>query len=441
MQALIDRIEKLDPRVMTGRVTGVNGLLVEVEGPASGLALGSRASVGTSTGRANCEVVGFKGQSAIMMPFEPVDGIRPGAPVNLDPTVASVRPSSGWLGRVIDGFGEPLDNDGPLPKGHISYPLRGAPPCAHGRGRLGSRMDLGVRALNVFTPMRRGQRLGVFAGSGVGKSVMMSMLARNADADVIVIGLVGERGREAREFVEDVLGPEGRRKSVVITETSDAPALARRQAAQLTLTVAEYFRDQGKDVLCLMDSVTRVALAQREIGLAAGEPPTTRGYTPSVFAELPRLLERAGPGPSGTGSITGIFTVLVDGDDHNEPVADAVRGILDGHIVMSRDIAERGRYPAIDVLRSVSRVAPEVYENNEAELVREARRTLSVYTDMEELIRLGAYAAGSNAQTDRAIALNDPLEAFLAQGKDEATSIEESFATLAGILGGDGETT
>jgi flagellum-specific ATP synthase len=438
MQALIDRIESLDPRVMTGRVTGINGLLVEVEGPASGLALGSRAKIDTATGEATCEVVGFKGQSAIMMPFEPVDGVRPGAPARLDPDVATVRPSSQWLGRVIDSFANPLDGAGPLSKGAISYPLRGRPPCAHGRGRLGPRMDLGVRALNVFTPMRRGQRLGVFAGSGVGKSVMMSMLARNADADVIVIGLVGERGREAREFVEDVLGPEGRRKSVVITETSDAPALARRQAAQLTLTVAEYFRDRGKNVLCLMDSVTRVAFAQREIGLAAGEPPTTRGYTPSVFAELPRLLERAGPGPSGTGSITGIFTVLVDGDDHNEPVADAVRGILDGHIVMSREIAERGRYPAIDVLRSVSRVAPEVYENNEADLVREARRSLSVYADMEELIRLGAYAAGSNKETDQAIALNGPLEAFLGQGKDEATSIDESFATLSGILGGDG---
>ena len=202
--------------------------------------------------------------------------------------------------------------------------------------------------------------------------------------------------------------------------------------------MAEYFRDKGKNVLCLMDSVTRVALAQREIGLAAGEPPTTRGYTPSVFAELPRLLERAGPGPDGTGSITGIFTVLVDGDDHNEPVADAVRGILDGHIVMSREIAERGRYPAIDILRSVSRVAPEVYENNEAELVREARRSLATYADMEELIRLGAYAAGSTKETDQAIALNGPLEAFLGQGKDEATSIDESFARLAGILGGDG---
>jgi flagellum-specific ATP synthase len=251
---------------------------------------------------------------------------------------------------------------------------------------------------------------------------------------VIVIGLIGERGREAREFVEDVLGPEGRARSVVITETSDAPALARRRAAYVTMATAEFFRDQGLNVLCLMDSVTRFALAQREIGLAAGEPPTTRGYTPSVFAELPGLLERAGPGAEGSGTITGLFTVLVDGDDHNEPIADAVRGILDGHVVMSRAIAERGRFPAIDVLRSMSRTAPEVYAPHEAPLAIEARRLLAAYADMEELIRLGAYARGTNPEVDRAIAVNEPLERLLAQTKDEAASIEDSFAQLADIV-------
>ena len=441
MQTLIDRIDRLDDRVLEGRITALNGLLVEAEGPKAGLSLGAHALIETGESVAECEIVGFRGETALMMPFGPLEGVRPGARVRLQPEAARVRPSQAWLGRVLDGFGRPLDNGPPLTEGGVPYPLKGNPPGAHGRARLGTKLDLGVRVLNAFVPMRRGQRLGIFAGSGVGKSVLMSMLARACDADVIVIGLIGERGREAREFVDDVLGPEGRKRSVVITETSDAPALARRQAAHLTLTTAEYFRDQGKDVLCLMDSVTRFALAQREIGLAAGEPPTTRGYTPSVFAELPRLLERAGPGPERRdggrqGTITGLFTVLVDGDDHNEPIADAVRGILDGHVVMSRAIAERGRYPAIDVLKSVSRTAPEVYDPPQRPFVAEARKLLSAYADMEELIRLGAYTQGSNPDVDRAIALNEPLEAFLGQQKDEAADIPTTFAQLSEILGG-----
>jgi flagellum-specific ATP synthase len=440
MQSLLDRIERLDTRVLEGRVTALNGLLVEAQGPKSGLCLGAHASIETGSGIAECEIVGFRGETALMMPFGALEGVRPGARVVLQPEPARIRPCMDWLGRVVDSFGRPLDGGKALDEGAIAYPLKGNAPGAHGRARLGERMDMGVRALNVFAPMRRGQRLGVFAGSGVGKSVLMSMLAQACDADVIVIGLIGERGREAREFVEDVLGPEARTRSVVITETSDAPALARRQAAHLTLAVSEYFRDQGKSVLCLMDSVTRFAFAQREIGLAAGEPPTTRGFTPSVFAELPRLLERAGPalqrqdgGPQG--SITGLFTVLVDGDDHNEPIADAVRGILDGHVVMSRAIAERGRYPAIDVLKSISRSAPEVYDAAERPLVAEARKVLASYADMEELIRLGAYTQGSNPDVDRAIVLNEPMEAFLGQGKDESTDIPTTFAALNEILG------
>ncbi|MBR9824659.1 MAG: flagellar protein export ATPase FliI [Alphaproteobacteria bacterium] len=441
LENLIDRIERLDEAVLEGRVTALNGLLVEAEGPKAGLSLGAHAAIETPAGEAHCEIVGFRGETALMMPFGPLEGVRPGAKVWLQPQAARIRPSPAWLGRVLDGFGKPLDGGPALADGPTACPIKADPPSAHSRARLGDRLDLGVRVLNTFVPMRRGQRLGIFAGSGVGKSVLMSMLARASAADVIVIGLIGERGREAREFVEDVLGPEGRQRSVVITETSDAPALARRQAAYMTLSVSEYFRDQGCDVLCLMDSVTRFALAQREIGLAAGEPPTTRGYTPSVFAELPRLLERAGPGPERTdggkqGSITGLFTVLVDGDDHNEPVADAVRGILDGHVVMSRAIAERGRYPAIDVLKSVSRTAPEVYEPQERPFVAEARKILSAYADMEELIRLGAYSAGSNPVVDRAIALNEPLEAFLGQSKDEAADIPSTFARLAEIVGG-----
>ncbi|KAA5805281.1 flagellar protein export ATPase FliI [Alkalicaulis satelles] len=436
MQSLIERLSSVETRRFRGRVSAVNGLLIEASGPPQALRLGAHAVLDAAPGTepAACEVVGFRGETALMMAYGDLAGVRPGAGARIVPEGVAIRPSRAWLGRVIDSFARPRDGLGALPDGPADYPLKGRPPCAHARQRLGERLDLGVRALNLFAPMRKGQRLGVFAGSGVGKSVLMGMLARGSGADVIVIGLIGERGREAREFVEDVLGADGRARSVVITETSDAPALARRRAAYVTMATAEYFRDQGLNVLCLMDSVTRFALAQREIGLAAGEPPTTRGYTPSVFAELPALLERAGPGPEGSGSITGLFTVLVDGDDHNEPIADAVRGILDGHIVMSRAIAERGRFPAIDVLKSISRTAPEVYAPEEAPLAIEARKLLAAYADMEELIRLGAYAHGTNPEVDRAIAVNAPLEALLAQTRDEASSIEESFALLAGVL-------
>ena len=277
--------------------------------------------------------------------------------------------------------------------------------------------------------------MGIFTGSGVGKSVLMSMLARNVSADVSVIGLIGERGREVQEFLQDDLGEEGLARSVVVVATSDEPALMRRQAAYLTLSIAEYFRDVGKDVLVMMDSVTRFAMAQREIGLSAGERPTAKGYTPTVFTELPRLLERAGPGASG-GTITGIFSVLVDGDDHNEPVADAVRGILDGHIVMERAIAERGRYPAVNVLKSISRTMPRSADPAFLPVITRAKQVMATYADMEELIRLGAYRPGSSAEVDEAIAFHKPLEAFLAQGKDEATSLAEGYARLARIMAG-----
>jgi flagellum-specific ATP synthase len=433
---LVADIQTLESRSYRGAVSAVNGLLVEATGPSAALQLGAITELESAKGENTaCEVIGFKGDTALMMSYGDLAGIRPGTPTRIRPEGAQIFPTKAWLGRVIDSFGEPRDGKGPLAQGNAPYLIKGRPPCAHSRQRWGERLDLGVRAMNVFAPMRAGQRLGVFAGSGVGKSVLMSMLTKGASADVFVIGLIGERGREAREFVEDVLGPEGMKRAVVVTETSDAPALSRRRAAYTTMTTAEYFRDQGLNVLCMMDTVTRFAFAQREIGLAAGEPPTTRGFTPSVFAELPALLERAGPGPDGTGSITGLFTVLVDGDDHNEPIADAVRGILDGHIVMSRAIAERGRFPAIDILKSISRSAPEVYQEDEAPLVVEARRLLAAYSDMEELIRLGAYSQGSNPDVDRAIAVNAPLETFLSQNKDDITSVSDSFAQLAQILG------
>lgn len=325
--------------------------------------------------------------------------------------------------------------------GAQAYDLRAKPPAAHTRQRVGAPIDLGVRALNTFTTCCQGQRMGIFAGSGVGKSVLFSMIARNTDADVAVIGLIGERGREVQEFLQDDLGEEGLKRACVVVATSDEPALMRRQAALMAMAVAEYFRDEGNNVLLMMDSLTRFAMAQREIGLASGEPPTAKGYTPTVFTELPRLLERAGPGPAGSGMITGLFTVLVDGDDHNEPVSDAVRSIVDGHVVMERSIAERGRYPAVNVLKSVSRTMPESSAAEYRPVIKRARNLLATFADMEELIRLGAYRKGSDPLVDEAIALNGALEEFLSQAKDEATTIDEGYRRLAAIVGGAGAET
>ncbi|HEX8232040.1 MAG TPA: flagellar protein export ATPase FliI [Caulobacteraceae bacterium] len=441
MRNLIAAVERIDPLVVSGRVAAVSGLLIEARGGLTRLAVGARAEIERRAGSPlPAEVVGFREARALLMPFGSLEGVAPGAEIRIAPEEACVRPTLAWKGRIVDAYGEPIDGKGPLPQGPAAYPLRAPPPPAHARGRVGPRLDLGVRAMNVFTTCCRGQRLGVFAGSGVGKSVLLSMLARQSDCDAVVVGLIGERGREVREFVEETLGEDGLRRAVVVVATSDEPALKRRQAAYLTLAVAEFLRDQDLEVLCLMDSVTRFAMAQREIGLAAGEPPTTKGYTPTVFTELPKLLERAGPGPvrpDGTvaGGITGLFTVLVDGDDHNEPIADAVRGILDGHIVMERAIAERGRFPAINVLKSISRTMPACQLPHERALVVEARRTLSAYADMEELIRIGAYRSGADPLVDRAITLNPALEAFLSQDKDEPSSLDTAFADLDAILG------
>ena len=442
MRSLIAAVERIEPLSVSGRVAAVNGLLIEARGGMSHLPIGARAEIERRGATPlPAEVVGFRDTRALLMPFGPVEGVAPGAEIRIQPDGGLVRPTKAWLGRIVDAFGQPIDGKGPLPQGQASYPLRAAPPPAHARGRVGERLDLGVKAMNVFTTTCRGQRLGIFAGSGVGKSVLLSMLARQADCDAVVVGLIGERGREVREFIEETLGEEGLRRAVVIVATSDEPALKRRQAAYMTLAVAEALRDQDLEVLCLMDSVTRFAMAQREIGLAAGEPPTTKGYTPTVFTELPKLLERAGPGPvrpDGTtaGPITGLFTVLVDGDDHNEPIADAVRGILDGHIVMERSIAERGRFPAINVLKSISRTMPGCQLPHERQIVKSARQALSAYSNMEELIRIGAYRAGSDPQIDRAIQLNPDLEAFLSQDKDETATLDDCFNRLDGILTG-----
>lgn len=436
MKALAEQIGDIDGVNIYGRVVGVRGLMVEVAGPIHAMSVGARLVI--ETGGANrsipCEVIGFSGNNAVVMPFAGLDGVRRGCKAVIANAANQVRPSSAWLGRVVNALGELIDGKGPLPQGASPMPYRNSPPPAHSRKRVGAPLDLGVRAMNTFLTCCRGQRMGIFAGSGVGKSVLLSMLARNVDAAVSVIGLIGERGREVQEFLQDDLGEDGLARSVVVVATSDEPALMRRQAAYLTLAVAEYFRDEGQDVLCLMDSVTRFAMAQREIGLSAGEPPTAKGYTPTVFTELPKLLERAGPG-LGEGAITAIFTVLVDGDDHNEPIADAVRGILDGHIVMQRSIAERGRYPAINILKSVSRTMPKSADPQFWPTIQKARAVMATYADMEELIRLGAYRAGSSPEVDEAIQLHEPLEAFLRQRKDENASLAEGYRQLAQILG------
>ena len=434
MKALAEQIGEIDGVNIYGRVVGVRGLMVEIAGPIHAMSVGARIVIETGGNRfIPAEVIGFSGSNAVVKPFGGLEGVRRGCRAVIATAASQVRPSPGWLGRVINAMGEPIDGKGPLAQGPSPMPYRNSPPPAHSRKRVGHPLDLGVRALNTFLTCCRGQRLGIFAGSGVGKSVLLSMLARNVDADITIIGLIGERGREVQEFLQEDLGDDGLARSVVVVATSDEPALMRRQAAYLTLAIAEYFRDEDKDVLCLMDSVTRFAMAQREIGLSAGEPPTAKGYTPTVFTELPKLLERAGPG-TGTGTITGIFTVLVDGDDHNEPIADAVRGILDGHVVMQRSIAERGRFPAINILKSVSRTMPRSADPAYLPVIMRGRQVMATYADMEELIRLGAYRAGSSPEVDEAIRLHEPLEAFLRQAKDEKSALDDGYRQLAQIL-------
>ncbi|HWL84069.1 MAG TPA: FliI/YscN family ATPase [Roseomonas sp.] len=418
-----------------GTLASVRGAALSVTGLGEGVSIGDRMRVQRQDLARPVlgEFVAFTAEAALGMPEGGIEGLSPGSRVWLEPPLM-LYPSEAWMGRVIDSTGQPLDDRGPLPQGQRGVPLRQPAPDAMRRRLVGAKLETGLRALDVFTPICRGQRLGIFAASGVGKSTLMGMLARGVEADVIVVGLIGERGREVREFLDHTLGEEGRRRTVVVVSTSDQPALARRRAAQATLAVAEHFRAEGKQVFLLLDSVTRLAHAQREVGLAAGEPATARSYTPSVFTELPALLERAGPGPEGEGDITAIFTVLVDGDDHDEPIADAVRGILDGHIVLDRRIGERGRWPAIDILRSVSRALPRCHDAGQNALLAGARRHLASYADMAEMIRLGAYRSGSDPQVDTAIRLQPALEAFLNQGLDERSAAQDSFARLQQIL-------
>ena len=431
-----DLARDFNPFLARGAVAGVSGLRIEIQDRLGLLDIGARIEIETTIEKLDAEIVGLSDGRAWALPFGGLDGVRRGASVKFLSANATVRPSQSWLGRVVDALGRPIDGKGPIAGGSTAYGLRASPPLAPMRARLGASVDFGVKALNAFAPARAGQRLGIFSGSGIGKSVLLSMIARNTDCDVTVIALIGERGREVREFIEDNLGTEGLARAVVIVASSDEPAMMRREAAYLAMTVAEYFRDLKAHVMCLMDSITRVAAAQREIGLAAGEPPTAKGYTPSVFSLLPKLLERAGPGEEakGPGAITGVFTVLVEGDDHDEPVADAARAILDGHIVLDRRIAETGRFPAIDILKTVSRTSVDAISDHRGAMVAEAKRYESAFDDMREMIRIGAYQQGANHEIDAAIQFHPRLEKLLTQSRLSCVSIDDTFNELERIM-------
>jgi len=415
----------------TGEVVRVIGTTVEAAGLI--LQLGSICWIDLEPeGMVSAEVVGFKDGLITLVPFGDLSGVRPGSAVRLREQQFRVPIGPAVLGRVLDGFGRPLDGQGPL---RAEYRVvTGAAPHPLGRARISTPISTGVRALDGLLSAGKGQRLGIFAGSGVGKSTLLAMIARHASSDVNVIALIGERGREVQEFIDEQLGPEGLARSCVVVATSDQPALLRLKAAEIATAIAESFRDEGKDVLFMMDSVTRLAMAQREIGLGAGEPPALRGYPPSVFSFLPRLLERAGNTEYGT--ITGFFTVLVEGDDMTEPVADTVRSILDGHIVLSRSLAERNHYPAIDVLASVSRAMPAVVDKDHMRVAGAVRAALAEYDGARDLIEVGAYAHGSNPAIDEAIALRPALEGYLCQELEEASDIVAARAAMeaTGVL-------
>jgi len=426
-------LETLHPIQVQGKVTQVVGLVVEAAGPAC--RLGAVCDIFTREGGRPlaAEALGFRERRVLLMPLEDIRGIGPGCRVVARQQRATVRVGPDLLGRVIDGLGAPMDGRGPV-AASAEYPLYAPAANPMRRRRIHEPLDLGIRAVNGLLTVGCGQRIGVFAGSGVGKSVLLGMIARTTAADVNVIALIGERGREVNDFLEKDLGPEGLRRSVVVVATSDRLPLIRTRGAFLATTIAEYFRDQGCRVNLMMDSVTRFAMAQREIGLAVGEPPTTKGYTPSTFTLLPKLLERAGTG-NGPGSITGLYTVLVEGDDTNEPIADAARSILDGHIVLTRDLAMQNHYPAIDVLGSISRLMDDIVDPAQRQLARRLKETLATFRKAEDLINIGAYVAGSNPKIDTAIKMIDRINAYLKQDVGETVSFAESVAQLNALFG------
>ncbi len=426
------RVRNCDPYRLNGRVSELIGLVVESKGPAA--RVGERCEIlmqghRTGTPPLDAEVVGFRAGHTLLMPLGDPAGIGPGQTVIASGSSVRVRVGRELLGRVLDGLGRPIDG---LPLGDgRTRAIDATPPSPMGRPPIEQPVSLGARCIDGLIPCGRGQRLGIFAGSGVGKSTLLGMMARHTNADVNVIGLIGERGREVREFLERDLGPEGLARSVVVVATSDQPALVRIKAASVATTIAEYFRDEGADVLLMMDSVTRLAMAQREVGLAIGEPPATRGYTPSVFAMMPKLLERAGTSPRG--SITGIYTVLVEGDDMNEPVADTVRGILDGHIVLNRHLAHKGHYPAVDVLQSVSRLTGSLLTPEQRAAGDRLRELMAAHHRAEDLISIGAYVPGSDAVIDEARAKMDAINAYLRQGVDEDHDRDQALARLVSL--------
>jgi len=424
-------VEQCRPLSVEGKVVKITGLVAEGQGPGAGI--GSTCHICNGQGElVLSEVVGFKDSRIMLMPYGEMRGINPGCNISLVHDKPFVPVSDNYLGRIVNGFGEPLDGVGPI-QANVHYPLYGQVVNPMQRRSIKEVTDVGVAAINSMVTLGRGQRVGIMSGSGVGKSVLMGMMARHTSADVSIVALVGERGREVKDFVEQTLGAEGLKKSVVVAATSDVSPLVRMRGAYFATTLAEYFRDRGLNVLLLMDSITRFAMSARDVGLAVGEPPTVKGYTPSFFVQLPKLLERAGS-IEGKGAITGIYTVLVEGDDMNDPVGDAVRSVVDGHIVLSRDLANRGHYPAIDVPASVSRVMRDVVDPQDMTLCQKVKEILATYRDAEELIAIGAYVDGTDPKIDYAKRIIGPINDFLRQGIEEKIAFRPAFDRLRGLF-------
>ncbi len=428
--SILDSIDIVDTISSEGRISQIIGMVIEATGIEG--SLGDLCSIRTKDNRIlQTEIVGFRGDKILMMPFGEIMGVSPGSPVSVNSQPMKIPVGLSLMGRILDGMGNPIDGKGPIVESTFQ-PVYNNPPNPLERQRIKEVMATGIRSIDGFLTLGKGQRVGIFSGSGVGKSVLLGMISRFTRAEVNVIALIGERGREVREFIERDLGPEGLKRSVVVVATSDQSAMERIKGSLISTAIAEYFRNQGKDVMFMMDSLTRVAMAQREIGLAVGEPPTTKGFTPSVFSFLPRLLERTGAGK--VGSITGLYSVLVEGDDMDDPISDTVRSILDGHFILSRKLSTKGHFPAVDVLESVSRLFPDICDESHLYSSRKILELLSEYKEAEDMISIGAYSSGSNSKVDLAIKLKSEIDLLLRQGIDEPSDFESTLKTLSNIL-------